>query len=367
MSALDILAALLLVPVSVLLAQVVAALPPQRARAMPEGRRPSIAVLVPAHNEAHGIARTLGSIAPQLGTGDRLLVVADNCTDDTAAVAARAGAEVVQRFDAERRGKPFALDFGIRHLERDPPEVVLIVDADCMLEAQAIERLARLCLHTGRPVQALYLMRGPQARLAEFAWRLKNQVRALGSQRLGWPCLLTGSGMAFPWQVIRRAQLGSAELAEDLQLTVDLVRGGACPLFCPEACVISEFASGEGLGAQRTRWEHGHLAVLLREVPVLLLEALARRDARLAALALDLAVPPLALLALAAMALSPVRALPAVLLGAAVLAAWARHARDIPLTSLARAPLYALGKLPLYLRFVLKRQVEWVRARRAGE
>jgi cellulose synthase/poly-beta-1,6-N-acetylglucosamine synthase-like glycosyltransferase len=367
MSFADFLAVLLLVPVSMLLAQVLAALPERRARVLPEGRRPSLAVLVPAHNEAGGIERTLHSIVPQLAAGDRLLVVADNCSDDTAAVAARAGAEVVERNDRERRGKPYALDFGIRHLERDPPEAVLIVDADCVLEAQAIERLSRLCLETGRPVQALYLMRGPRAQLAELAWRIKNQVRALGSERLGWPCLLTGSGMVFPWHVIRRAQLASGELAEDLKLTVELVRAGACPLFCPEARVTSEFASGAGLRAQRTRWEHGHLAVLLREVPFLLLEALARRDARLAALALDLAVPPLVLLALAALALSPVRALPAVLLGVAVLAAWARHARDIPLASLARAPLYALEKLPLYSRFVLKRQVEWVRTRRAGE
>ena len=367
MSLADLLAVLLLVPVSVLLAQVLAALPERRARVLPEGRRPSLVVLVPAHNEARGIARTLGSIVPQLAGGDRLLAVVDNCTDDTAAVAAHAGAEVVERNDRERRGKPYALDFGIRHLERNPPEAVVIIDADCMLEAGAIERLARLCLETGRPVQALYLMRGPRARLAELAWRIKNQVRALGSERLGWPCLLTGSGMAFPWHVIRRAQLAGGELAEDLKLTVDLVRAGTCPLFCPEARVTSEFASGEGLRAQRTRWVHGHLALILSEVPALLLEALARRDAKLAALALDLSVPPLALLALGAAALCAVQPLPAALLGAAVLLAWARHARDIPLASLARAPLYALERLPLYSRFLVKRQVEWVRSRRTGE
>jgi len=373
MSALYILVALLLLPVTVLLVQVVAALPAHRARPMPAGRRAALAVLVPAHNEARGIARTLRCIASQLAAGDRILVVADNCSDDTAAVAASAGVTVIERRDCGRRGKPYALDFGIRHLERDPPDAVVIVDADCTLEAGALERLARLCLETGRPVQALYLMRGPRARLAELAWRVKNQVRALGSRRLGWPCLLTGSGMAFPWSIIRGARLASGELAEDLKLTIDLVRAGACPVFCPEARVTSEFASGEGLRAQRTRWEHGHLALLLNEVPGLLLQALARREPKLAALAFDLCVPPLALLSLGALALcaalplSPLAGLPAALLGAAVLLAWARYARDIPLASLAFAPRYALEKIPLYARFVIRRQVEWLRTRRDGE
>jgi hypothetical protein len=373
MSAFDFLAALLLVPVSALLAQVVAALPAQRPRALPEVRRAALAVLVPAHNEACGIAHTLRSIALQLAQGDRIVVVADNCTDDTAGIAARAGASVITRTDSGRRGKPYALDFGIRHLELDPPEAVVIVDADCMLEAGALERLARLCLETGRPVQALYLMRGPHARLAEFAWRVKNQVRALGSQRLGWPCLLTGSGMAFPWKIIHGAALAEAHLTEDVKLTVDLVRAGASPLFCPEACVTSEFASGDGLRAQHTRWEHGHLALLCSEVPRLLLQALVRRDPKLAALALDLCVPPLALLSLAVVApcaalpATALPVLPAALLATAVFLAWARYGRDIPVASFASAPLYVLGKVPLYLRFLAKRQVEWVRSRRDGE
>jgi hypothetical protein len=122
---------------------------------------------------------------------------------------------------------------------------------------------------------------------------VNNQVRGLGSRRLGWPCLLTGSGMAFPWSIIRGAELATGHLAEDLLLTVDLVRAGASPLFCPEARVSSEFASGDGLRAQRTRWEHGHLALLVNEVPALLLQAFTRRDAKLAALALDLCSPPL--------------------------------------------------------------------------
>src|SRR5205085_6347229 len=98
------------------------ALPASRAAAPGASRRPRVAVLMPAHNEAAGIAASLATVTPQLVAGDRLLVVADNCVDDTAAVAAAAGAEVVQRRDTTRRGKGYALGFGLRHLAPDPPE-----------------------------------------------------------------------------------------------------------------------------------------------------------------------------------------------------------------------------------------------------
>ena len=90
-----------------------------------------------------------------------LLVVADNCTDDTAAVARISGSEVVERRDSERIGKGYALDFGLRHLDSDPPDIVVMVDADCRLAEGAIDRLAAACANTARPVQALYLMTCP--------------------------------------------------------------------------------------------------------------------------------------------------------------------------------------------------------------
>lgn len=381
---------LALLPASVLLAQVLLSLPAYRPRALAEGRRPGVAVVVPAHDEAALIGGTLRAITAQLAPGDRLLVVADNCTDDTAAIAAAAGAEVVERHEAARRGKGYALDFALRHLERNPAEVVIIVDADCELGAGAVERLARLCRETSRPVQALYLTRAGdpasvKSRVAELAWLVRNYVRPLGYHRLGLPCQLMGSGMAFPWQALRAARLASGHLVEDLALGIELARAGHAPRFCPEAQVASMFpSSAEGASTQRTRWEHGHLAILVRAAPRLLAEAIRQRSRDLLALALDLCVPPLALLAmlmLATFAASAVffaasgRSLPFFLASAAlamlmlaVLAAWARHGRRvIALRGLAYAPVYALAKLPLYVGFLVKRQVDWVRTRRSSE
>jgi glycosyltransferase involved in cell wall biosynthesis len=200
--------AVLLVPVAVFALQVTAA----RRGASPGSidaheQRPTTAILMPAHDEATGIAAAIDAIVPQLRGGDRLLVVADNCSDRTAAIAAERGAEVSERHDPERRGKGYALDHGVRHLAAAPPAVVIVVDADCAVAAGSVDLLARESMRRRRPVQALYLMLAPpgaglKQRMAEFAWAVRNQVRPLGWQRLGGPCQLMGTGMAFPWATI---------------------------------------------------------------------------------------------------------------------------------------------------------------------
>ena len=387
---LSLVSALLAVPVLVLLAQVVLSLPSRHSTLPPAVARPRTAVLVPAHDEAAGIAAALATVRPQLVSGDRLLVVADNCRDDTARIAAEAGAQVVQRVDATHRGKGYALDFGVRHLSADPPQVLVVVDADCALQPGALDRLARECAARGRPVQALYLMQSPpgaglRARLGEFAWIVRNLVRPLGWHRAGLPCQLMGTGMAFPWPLIHEAPLASPHLVEDLQLGLDLAAAGAPPRFCPEACVTSRFpADPQALAVQRERWERGHLGLIAARVPVLLWRALVRGRPALAAMALDLAVPPLAALVLMLAAWWVVPALafamgagagPLViasaalaLLVAAVLLAWARHGRHVVgFAELLGAPLYALAKLPRYLGWLRRRPLQWVRTRRDDE
>ncbi len=378
---------LLLLPVLVLFVQVALACLPARAHPPLPGVRPRVAVLVPAHNESTGIVATLEALRAQLQAGDRLLVVADNCSDDTATLARAAGAEVIERSDSQQRGKGYALDFGVRHLESDAPEVLIIVDADCQVGEGAIERLAIRCIQSGRPTQALYLMHAPsgsglKVRIAEFAWCVKNLLRPTGWVRLGWPCQLMGSGMAFVWRDLALIDLASGHIVEDLKMGLDFCRNGKPPLFCPDAKVSSYFPrSEEGLSSQRTRWEHGHLGVILSDAPKLLVESLGRRNWKLLGMTLDLLVPPLALLTLVVVAafvlawlLFGLSGLPApaaiatvgvVMLGISILLAWARCGREIiSFVSLLYAPFYAAKKIPLYLGFLLKRQVDWVRSKR---
>ncbi len=385
------LALVLLVAVGVFALQICAqAIRPRRdAMAPATSTRPSLTVLVPAHNEEGGIAATLASVLPQLAPGDRLLVVADNCSDGTAAAARAAGAEVVER-SSDLRGKGYALGYGIDHLRPAPPAAVVIVDADCELAPGSLDALMADLVRTGCPVQALYLMLAPAdaglgRRLAQFAWRVRNWARPAGWLRLGMPCQLMGTGMAFTWEMLRAAPLANASIVEDMKLGIDLAGRGTAPVFCDRALVTSHFPdSVAATGTQRTRWEHGHLEMILREVPAMLGLALARRDRRLLGMALDLAVPPLALLA-GLLGLDWGLALGGRLLGGAgtgtlalglatlalvafvcaVLLAWAVRGRDlVRLGELLAVPWYIVAKLPMYVRFIVRRQKAWVRTDR---
>ena len=390
--ALLVLSALALMPPAVLLVQVFAAAWRGDAWAASQPRPPrsgTLAVLMPAHDEAAGIEPAIRAVLGQLDAGDRLLVVADNCSDATAAIARAAGAEVIERQDEVHRGKGYALDHGVRWLEQAPTAAVVILDADCIAEPRSLQRLAALTLATGRPVQGLYLMHAPtgarlETRIAAFAWIVRNELRPLGAAVLGGPCQLMGTGMAFPWTMLRAARLASGHLVEDMQLGLDLAADGTPPLFCPAAGVSSVFPlERAATRTQRTRWEHGHLSMLVRAGPRLLALGLLRGRPALAALALDLMVPPLAALVLLLGALALVDAAwwlaagsPApfavavagiLLVAASVLVAWRRKGRRlIGLRELAGLPLYIAAKLPMYLRLLGKRQVEWVRTKRDG-
>ena len=256
---------ILALPIVLLCLQLLAALPArqppptQPAQARPDYHRPALTVLVPAHNEAAGIATTLRSIRSQLSATDRLLVIADNCDDHTAAIARANGATVIERHDTARRGKAYALAFGLQWLAgaATAPDIVICIDADCTLDADALDRLATRCASTNRPAQARYLMHAqtaPQQQIAEFAWRIKNSLRALGRERLGMACQLTGSGMAIPYAQLQTIDL-QHHLAEDLALGLALAAQGHAPLYCHEAILHSSFPDNPaGTRAQRTRW-----------------------------------------------------------------------------------------------------------------
>jgi hypothetical protein len=237
-------------------------------------------------------------------------------------------------------------------------------------------------------VQAVYLLEpSPSAGLIDqfsaFAFLVKNLVRQRGLMILGQPGLLQGTGMAFPWMIFETSHLDTGHIVEDLVIGLDMLERGHSVRFCDVARVTSPQASRQSTLQQRTRWEHGYLMTMLSRTPRLALHAVRTGRSELLAMAMDLAVPPLSLLMLfygllsiasVVMGISTGQwwsALSLVLLGvvftATVMVVCHRFGRHIIAPAkLLLAPAYALWKLPIYLRFLISPQRQWVRTQRVA-
>lgn len=344
-------------------------------------------ILIPAHDEAAILGQTLRALTAVLPPTGNILVVADNCRDNTAHIARAAGADVVERNEPGRIGKGFALGAGLAALASSSPEVVIVLDADCRISGPDLLTLAATAAMRQRPVQAAYLLQPPARRSANdrisaFAFLVKNFVRPLGLHVLGQPCLLTGSGMAFPWPVVAEMSVATGHIVEDMNLGLELALGGHPPLFAPEVHVSGDLPHRQQHAfQQRTRWEHGHIHTTLTQVPRLLKAALLKRDAGLLALAAEQSIPPLALFVSLWMATAVAGLIHLLLLGPApaiawlaldgllilggVALAWFHFGRELlPGHTLLSVPGYILWKLPLYINYLLRRQTTWIRTER---
>ncbi|HZS53659.1 MAG TPA: glycosyltransferase, partial [Bryobacteraceae bacterium] len=237
------------------------------------------------------------------------------------------------------------------------------------------DELATISGSTGQPTQAFNTMTSPTTsqvnhQVAEFAWQVKQWLRPLGLRAFSFPCQMTGTGMAFPWDAIRSVKLNSASLAEDLKLGLELSLTGYSPIFCPSACVTSEFPTSlKGVTTQRKRWEQGHIEIITNDAPRLFWLAISRRNWRLLVLTLDLMVPPLSLLAMLLAGMFAISALAALIgfscvafiisaasffaLMAVIVAAWLNCGRHLlPASAIFSVVPFVLGKIGLYRQIV---------------
>jgi 1,2-diacylglycerol 3-beta-glucosyltransferase len=267
----------------------------------PQAGQARFDVVVPAHDEAAGIAATVESLLALDYPKEafRVWVVADNCSDDTALRARQAGAEVMVREDPTLRGKGHALGFAYQALLRDGfADALVVVDADSRASPNLLTAFCARLEGGAQAVQAYYGVSNPEAswrtRLMHLAFVLFHEVRSSGRERLGLSCGLRGNGMCFSRAVLQQVPHQAFSLVEDLEYGIALGRAGHRVHYAGEAWVKGEMVpGGKASVSQRHRWEGGRAAIAKLHLGPLLREAFAWRDRVRADLAMDLLVPPL--------------------------------------------------------------------------
>ncbi len=366
---------------------------PPRAPVAPSSPSLRFDFVVPAHNESLGIAGTVKSLLqvnypPHLF---RVVVVADNCTDDTATKAKEAGAVVLERQNTQLRGKGYALAHAFERSVAEGADAVAVVDADTLVSPNLLSAFAARLAAGEVAVQAHYGVQNPNAswrtRLMRIALSMFHQVRSIGRERLGVSAGLRGNGMCFRTSLLKEVPHDAYSLVEDLEYGIRLGRRGYRVAYAFEADVLGEMVSGEAASrSQRHRWEHGRAQMLRQHGWPLMRDAMAQRSLLLFDLAMDVLVPPLSrvvaftVLGAVASALlvfltshglvaSAVYGVALLSLGLYVTAGWLHSGTGLRgLVDLCLAPAYVAWKIVLAIQKPKsQKQTEWVRTTREGE
>jgi len=342
-----------------------------------------LAVVIPAHDESLNIANSVRSLflctRPLSLYGFEIVVVADNCTDDTATVAKRSGARVIERTDQSRRGKGYALQYGFDQLLSEGFDAVLVIDADTVVEPNLLVEVIGVLESGAAGAQTRYGVLNPEAsirtRLMNAALMAFNVLRPRGRDRLGLSAGILGNGFALMATTLAAVPYDAHSVVEDLEYSLRIVRSGRKIAFADSTTVRGMMPStGPGVETQRARWEGGRFRMIAQNVPGLAREVMDGRltliEPLLELLLLPLAFHALLLLAALAIPYAPARIyafIAFVLLAFHICAAivvggggW----RDF--SALLAAPFYTLWKLKMVAK-ILKSAASntpWVRTNR---
>lgn len=269
------------------------------------------AILVPAHNEESVIGIVLESLSGLNYPKDRyaVYVVADNCSDTTAALARDHGrkhnrGQVYERVNLVKRGKGYALNWLLQKLDEDQlrHDAYIVLDADSVVEPNFLLPLNRELARGGQALQAcntvLNVTDSPGTALRWIALTLVNHVRSLGRTRLGGSSTLNGNGMCLSHALLTRYPWQAFGHAEDYQYYLTLVGHGERVVYVPDAVVRSQMPTTFAqMRTQDIRWESSSGSQSTWRAVVTLLKAgLQYRDlVRMEAVA-ELLTPPLSLL-----------------------------------------------------------------------
>jgi cellulose synthase/poly-beta-1,6-N-acetylglucosamine synthase-like glycosyltransferase len=356
-------------------------------RPRPAGRTPGrtrFAVIVPAHNEEAMLTKTLRSIFAQAYPRElySVHVIADNCSDRTAALASELGAVTHGRTDPANPGKGQAIAWLLPQLTPDHDATVFI-DADSTIDEHFLEAFDRRFQAGADVLQASYRVADPQSAplvtLRALAFSLMHEVRGRGKARLGLSVGIWGNGFAMSRRVLERFGWSSFSGTEDAEQHIQLVLNGVRVTFAPEAKVYGHMpASFKAAQSQQRRWEAGRLTLLRRYWLRLVRATVLRANPSAGVALIDVALPPLSIIVAGDCAIfglvllfgnaKQVLLASMVIIGLGVYIGAGFYFARLPLRAflaLRQAPSYVLWKLWLYaLELPRRKDPTWIRTSR---
>lgn len=273
-------------------------------RASRKNRYPAntrFAVIIPAHNEEVIIGRTLDNLRgieyPQQLVS--FIVVADNCDDRTAEIAREKKVVVYERFDRNKMGKGYALDWVFTKLLRckENYDAFVVLDADSILSPNYLTAMNDMLFEGHSVIQGYYTVLNVtenwRTSLMFASFALVCYLRPQGKDALGLSAGLMGNGMCFSRKVLENVKWDCYSVVEDTEYSIKLRMNGIRVKFAPEAVVYAVMpVSFRQARSQRIRWEGGGLEVIKRFFPSLLYHSIQKKRISAVLEAFEMLNPP---------------------------------------------------------------------------
>jgi len=224
--------------------------------------------IIPAHNEETVIGNLLDSLNAQNYPKELLdiYVIADNCTDNTAQIAKKAGAIVYERFDSEKKTKGYAMQWFLNQKieENADYDAFFVFDADNVVTPDFTINMNKKLCQGEEVVQGYRDIKNPSdtwvtAGYALFYWTM-HRFYHLARYNLGLSPLLNGTGFMVKFDLVKKEGWNTKTLTEDIEFSLINISKGRKLGWATDAIVYDEQPLGfKQSWTQRTRWSVGHL------------------------------------------------------------------------------------------------------------
>lgn len=225
--------------------------------------------IIPAHNEQEVIGNLIESLKNQNYNKDLydIYVIADNCTDNTARVARRAGAIVYERYNEKEKTKGYALDWFLQQkIKEDAPyDAICIFDADNIVDKNFIAAMNKKLCQGEDVVQGYRDIKNPTdnwitSGYALFYWT-NHRFYHLARYNLGLSPMLNGTGFMVNFNIIKENNgWKTVTLTEDIEFSLQRILKGKRLGWATDAIVYDEQPTGfKQSWSQRSRWTVGHM------------------------------------------------------------------------------------------------------------
>lgn len=246
-------------------------------------------ILIPAHNEEAVIHKLVQNLKQQKYPKHLydIFVIADNCSDNTAQIARKNSARVLERFNDVRKGKGYALEWALRqlnlskghsHKNRDY-DAVVIIDADNLVSDNFLDIMNNRLINGENVIQSYIDSKNPSdtwvtAAFSIMFW-LNNRFTLMSRYNTGFSALLAGTGMCISADVLREIGWATSTLTEDLEYSTKALLHNYRTTYAHDARIYDEkplnfFTSCR----QRLRWARGQIDVAIKYLPKMLFQGI---------------------------------------------------------------------------------------------